>query len=202
MGLVSKEERMEKVVRDVASCRRCRLCESRKNQVPGKGDPDSPVVFVGEAPGSKEDEQGEPFVGSAGKRLDTLLEHIGLQRGDVYITNVLKCRPPKNRRPKSSEIRECAPHLEEQLGIIEPRIIAPMGNSAIGYIMRRYGLKRESIGKVHGRALRAEASWGRIKILPFYHPAAALYNQKLYKMLEEDFETLKGLLDRDEGPIG
>lgn len=187
---------MERVARDVAGCRRCGLCEGRKNPVPGKGDPDSPVVFIGEAPGRKEDEQGEPFVGAAGKRLDTLLEHIGLQREEVYITNVLKCRPPKNRRPTSSEIKECTPHLEKQLGIIEPGIIAPMGNSAVGYIMRWYGLKRESIGKAHGMGLQAEAPWGRITILPLYHPAAALYNQKLYKMLEEGFETLKTLLDQ------
>lgn len=196
MGRISKEERMERVARDVAGCRRCGLCEGRKNPVPGKGDPDSPVVFIGEAPGRKEDEQGEPFVGAAGKRLDTLLEHIGLQREEVYITNVLKCRPPKNRRPTSSEIKECTPHLEKQLGIIEPGIIAPMGNSAVGYIMRWYGLKRESIGKAHGMGLQAEAPWGRITILPLYHPAAALYNQKLYKMLEEGFETLKTLLDQ------
>lgn len=193
---------MERVARDVASCRRCGLCESRKNPVPGKGDPDSPVVFVGEAPGRREDEQGEPFVGSAGKRLDTLLERIGLQREDVYITNVLKCRPPKNRRPKSGEVGACAPHLEEQLGIIEPKIIAPMGNSAIGYMMGRFGLKRESIGRVHGRAFQAEAQWGRTTVFPMYHPAAALYNQKLYETLGEDFDALRVLLDRGDGPIG
>ncbi len=192
---------MERVVKEVASCRQCGLCESRKNPVPGKGDLDSPVVFLGEAPGRKEDEQGEPFVGSAGKRLDTLLDRIGLQRGDVYITNILKCRPPKNRRPKSGEVGACAIHLEEQLGIIEPMIIAPMGNSAMGYIMRRYGLKRESIGRVHGRVFQAEAQWGRTTIFPLYHPAAALYNQKLYENLGEDFDTLRALLDREKGPI-
>jgi len=194
LGCGSKEELMEKVAREVAQCTRCGLCEGRKNPVLGEGDLDSPVILMGEAPGRKEDELGRPFVGSAGKNLDKLLDFIRLERGDVYITNIVKCRPPGNRRPRAAEIRACAPHLDEQLGVVEPLVLAPMGNSATGYIMRKFGLKRGRIGEVHGKPFPSRAPWGRIVIFPLYHPAAALYNRRLLSEIERDFVVLRVLL--------
>ena len=161
----------------------------------GEGNIESPLVFVGEAPGRKEDETGRPFVGSAGKLFDQLLSHTGLDRSEVYITNVVKCRPPGNRRPKSEEVRSCTPYLDEQLTVISPRVIAPMGNSAAAHLLRRFGLERSSIGVIHGRALDVEAPWGRVVLFPLYHPAAVLYNRGLGAELTVDFESLKALLD-------
>jgi uracil-DNA glycosylase family 4 len=192
---LSKEERMGAVEAEIAECRRCRLCEGRSNPVPGEGDLDSPVVFVGEAPGRREDEMGRPFVGSAGRLLDRLLGEAGLQRRDVYITNIVKCRPPGNRRPRADEVKACASHLEGQLEIIAPRILAPMGNSSSSFLMRKYGVERASIGKAHGRRFQAEASWGRVVVFPLFHPAAVLYNRNLEDALRGDFSDLRELLE-------
>jgi uracil-DNA glycosylase family 4 len=186
---------MGAVEAEIAECRRCRLCDGRSNPVPGEGDLDSPVVFVGEAPGRREDEMGRPFVGSAGRFLDRLLGEVGLRRSDVYITNIVKCRPPGNRRPRADEVKSCAPHLDGQLEIIAPRILAPMGNSSSTTLMRKYGLERASIGRVHGRRFRAEASWGRVVVFPLFHPAAVLYNRNLEGALRGDFADLRGLLE-------
>ncbi len=180
----------------IGGCRLCRLCESRTNPVPGEGSLDSPVVFVGEAPGRREDEQGRPFVGSAGRFLDVMLGHAGLGRCDVYITNVVKCRPPKNRRPRADEMMECTAYLGEQLNIIGPRILAPMGNSSASYFQKMFGLERASVGKVHGRKFEVQAPWGSVVVFPLYHPAAVLYNRRLESELRGDFESLKGLLSR------
>jgi len=196
---MSKEERMNKLAEEVLNCRRCGLCKGRQNPVLGEGNIDAKVVFVGEAPGRREDETGRPFVGSAGQILDRLLAHIGLGRGDVYIGNVVKCRPPNNRRPRSEEIEACAPHLERQLEIIEPGVIAPMGNSAIHYLMRWFGLTPAPVSEVHGEQFKIEAPWGRVVIFPLYHPAAAIYLKNLERMLEEDFESLKRIMVRVDG---
>jgi DNA polymerase len=112
----------------------------------------------------------------------------------VYITNVVKCRPPRNRRPKSGEVRSCTPYLDEQLAVISPQVIAPMGNSATSHMLRRFGLGRASIGEIHGRPFEVEAPWGRVVLFPLYHPAAVLYNRGLEAELIEDFESLKDLL--------
>lgn len=162
----------------------------------GEGNLNATVVFIGEAPGRREDETGRPFVGAAGQLLERLLHQIGLRRCDVYIGNVVKCRPPDNRRPRAEEIKACAPHLEMQLKIIEPMVIAPMGNSAIGYLMRRFGLTPAYIGRIHGKQFEVDAPWGRIVLVPLYHPAAALYLKDLEGVLEEDFESLRRLIDR------
>ncbi len=189
-----KERMMEAVLSEIASCDRCGLCHTCTNHVPGEGDLDSPVVFIGEAPGRREDQLGRPFVGSAGKLLDGLLGHVGLGREEVYITNVVKCRPPGNRRPSSKEIRACTPHLREQLGIIKPQVLAAMGNSATGYLLKSYGLEGGSIGEVHGKSFAVKAPWGGVTIFPLYHPAAALYNRGLEEEMREDFGALKRLL--------
>jgi DNA polymerase len=196
----SKKEAMQRIRDEVLSCRRCGLCDGRRNPVIGEGNLDAKVVFVGEAPGRREDETGRPFVGSAGQLLERLLGSIGLHREDVYIANIVKCRPPNNRPPTPREIEACSPHLERQLEIIRPKIIAPMGNTAIGYMTSRLGLKPVRISAMHGRAIEAEAPWGRVVLFPLYHPAAALYTKELEKIMERDFAALGRLLDEIDGP--
>ena len=190
----SKKEKLEKVVEEVRSCTRCRLCEGRKNPVVGGGSLDSPLVLVGEAPGRREDELGKPFVGSAGKMLDQVLEKVGIERGEIFITNVVKCRPPGNRRPRAQEVDACSRHMAAILGIVAPKVIAPMGNSSTGYFMKRFGLRRSSIGDVHGRPFPVEAEWGSVVLFPLYHPAAVLYNRSLEAELLVDFQRLKELV--------
>jgi DNA polymerase len=191
---LDKRELFAGLVADVANCRACGLCEGAKNRVNGEGDLDSHVVFVGEAPGRREDESGRPFVGSAGKLLNRLLAGAGLSREGVFISNVVRCRPPENRKPKGSEVEACSGHLDRLLGIIEPRVVAPMGNSAVEYIFAKYGLGEAVIGDVHGKPQRVKAQWREIVIYPLYHPAAAIYNRKLLGELEEDMKNLAALL--------
>jgi uracil-DNA glycosylase len=163
------------------------ICEEATNLVPGDGNPDAEVVFVGEAPGASEDRQGRPFVGSAGKLLDTLLEQAGLDRGDVFITNVVKARPPKNRDPRADEVAHHLPWLTAQLEIIEPRVLVPLGRHAMGRF-----LDDVTITRAHGRPVERD---GRL-VVPWFHPAAALYNQSLRATLADDArrlgETLRG----------
>jgi len=182
------------LVADVATCRACGLCEGARNRVNGEGDLNSRVVFIGEAPGRREDESGRPFVGSAGKLLNRLLAGAGLGREGVFISNVVRCRPPGNRRPKGSEVVACSGHLDRLLGIIEPRVVAPMGNSAVEYIFEKYGLGEAVIGDVHGNSHDVKAEWGEIVVYPLYHPAAAIYNRKLLGELEADMRKLAALL--------
>jgi uracil-DNA glycosylase family 4 len=165
-----------------------------KNRVMGEGALDSRVVFVGEAPGRMEDETGRPFVGSAGKLLDHLLTKAGLNRVEVLITNVVRCRPPGNRRPKRGEVEACSRHLRKLLEVIQPEVIAPMGNSAIEHIFEMFGLEDGVIGDVHGKAYKVKAAWGGITLYPLYHPAAAIYNRNLLGELERDMEGLATLL--------
>ena len=153
------------------------ICEEATNLVPGEGNPDADVVFVGEAPGASEDKQGRPFVGSAGKLLDGLLEAAGLERDDVFITNVVKARPPGNRDPKADEVEHHLPWLLAQLEIIEPKLIVPLGRHALGRFVADV-----KIGEVHGQVVESD---GRT-IFPMYHPAAALHNQSLRPTLHED----------------
>ncbi len=195
MSQTSKHQLIEMLAEEVVNCSRCGLCELREKVVFGEGDLDTTVVFVGEAPGRREDEEGRPFVGSAGKLLDHMLDDAGFNRGDVYITNIVKCRPPGNRRPNQGEVTECTVHLDKQLSIIEPRVIVPMGNSATGYFLRRLDLKRQAIGSIHGHVLPVEAAWGTVDLYPIYHPAAILYNRRLEEDLRSDLRTLRNLID-------
>jgi uracil-DNA glycosylase len=157
------------------------ICEEATNLVPGEGDPRAEVVFVGEAPGASEDKQGRPFVGSAGKLLDRLLEDAGLERADVFITNVVKARPPGNRDPKADEVEHHFPWLTAQLEVIRPRLVVPLGRHALG----RFAADAK-ISQVHGRTVEAE---GRT-LFPMYHPAAALHNQSLRATLHDDARRL------------
>ena len=145
-------------------------------------------MIVGEAPGFNEDRQGEPFVGAAGKLLDTLLARIGLSRGDVYITNVLKCRPPMNRDPMPNEAEACSPYLKRQLELVQPKVVLILGRHALERLMPGQG----SISRIHGSLIRR----GDVAYVPLYHPAAALHNGALVADLERDFDALKRYLDQ------
>lgn len=150
------------------------------------------VMIVGEAPGFNEDRQGEPFVGAAGKLLDTLLNRIGLGRSDVYITNVLKCRPPMNRDPMPNEVEACSPYLERQLDLIKPKVVLILGRHALERLMPGQG----SISRIHGSLIRR----GDVAYVPLYHPAAALHNGSLVADLERDFDHVRRFLDQVLAP--
>ena len=170
----------------MASCVSCDLSKQRTQVVPGEGAEDADVLFIGEAPGFNEDQQGRPFVGAAGGFLDELLRSVGLSRETVYIANVVKCRPPGNRDPLPNEIQTCRPWLEQQIEIIQPRVIVTLGR----FSLARY-LPGESISKVHGRERRV----GDITVFPMYHPAAALHQGSLRRVIEEDMKKLPKILE-------
>ena len=187
---LSRREALEAHAADTAACTRCRLAEGRTQVVYGVGDPDADLMFVGEAPGFHEDKQGYPFVGSAGKLLDRLLEGISLTRRDVYIANVLKCRPPGNRDPQPDEIEACESHLFKQLELIQPKLVATLGNFATKLLSG----KPTGITRVHGRPQEAVVGGRTVTLYPIYHPAAALYTPAMLKTLEEDFARIPALL--------
>lgn len=172
----------------VSTCKACSLCEGRTNVVFGEGNPHARVMIVGEAPGKNEDLQGKPFVGAAGKFLDELLEVAGLKREDVFIANVLKCRPPSNRNPKPEEIEACATFLRQQTQTISPDVIVTLGNFATQFILRT------GVGITHLRGTVQRA--GRFLVLPVFHPAAAIYDRSKRDVLLSDFERV-GSLVRD-----
>ena len=175
---------------DTAACTRCRLAQGRTQVVYGVGDPDADLMFVGEAPGFHEDQQGYPFVGQAGKLLDKLLASIGMSRADVYIANVIKCRPPGNRDPQPDEIEACEGHLFRQLELIEPMLVATLGNFATKLLSG----KPHGITRVHGTPQPATVGGRQVTLYPIYHPAAALYTPAMLKTLEEDFARIPALL--------
>ena len=162
----------------------------------GEGSHDASIMFVGEAPGENEAKTGRPFCGRAGKVLEKLLENVGIKREDVYITNIVKDRPPKNRDPLPDEIAFYAPFLDRQIEIIKPKVIATLGRFSMQYVMHRYGLDFEldSISRIHGQIFDTEVNGEKVKVIPFYHPAAAIYNQELIKQLEQDFQVLKNVI--------
>ena len=166
------------------------ICEDATNLVPGDGNPDAAVVIVGEAPGASEDKQGRPFVGRAGKLLDSLLAEAGLERADVFVTNVVKARPPGNRDPKADEVAHHLPWLLAELEVLAPRAIVPLGRHALAHFAPDV-----KISEAHGRALERD---GRL-IMPWYHPAAALHNQSLRETLQGDAQALGRLLANPPG---
>jgi uracil-DNA glycosylase len=176
----------------VAGCERCSLAQTRTQVVFGAGSPTAELMFVGEAPGFHEDKQGVPFVGAAGKLLGKLLEGIGLSRDDVWIANVLKCRPPGNRNPLPEEIEACEPHLWRQIELIQPRLIATLGNFATKLLTG----KPDGITQVHGREQEVVLGGNVVTLYPIFHPAAALYTPRMLQVLEEDFARIPQLLGR------
>jgi DNA polymerase len=176
----------------VGACTKCRLAQTRTQVVFGVGDPSADLMFVGEAPGFHEDKQGFPFVGQAGKLLDQLLAGIGLSRQNVYIANVLKCRPPGNRDPAPDEIEACEGHLYHQIELIRPRVVATLGNFATKLLSG----KQTGITRVHGQEQETTVGGRRVLLYPLYHPAAALYTPAMLRVLEEDFRRIPELLGR------
>ncbi len=189
---------MRAVVTEVIGCRGCELWKQRRNPVPGEGNVDAAVMFVGEAPGYWEDVKGRPFVGAAGKLLDELLSEIGLSRGDIYIANLLKCRPPENRDPLPDEVEACTPFLNRQIQIIRPRLIVTLGRHATSYILSKAGLPVEGITKLHGRTFNTRILGLQVVVIPTFHPAAALYQLKYKRGLEDDFQIVKLELEKLE----
>jgi uracil-DNA glycosylase family 4 len=181
---------------EVAGCTRCALAGGRTQVVFGSGDPAADLMFVGEAPGFHEDKQGVPFVGAAGKLLDQLLAGIGLTRADVYVANVLKCRPPGNRDPLPEEIEACEAHLWRQIELIEPRVVATLGNFATKLLSGR----PTGITRVHGQEQETTLGGRRVLLYPLYHPAAALYTPRMLDVLKSDFARLPELLGREVEP--
>lgn len=170
----------------VATCHKCPLAEGRTNTVFGSGNPHARVLIIGEAPGKNEDLQGEPFVGKAGQNLNDLLKLANLERDDIFIANVLKCRPPDNRDPQVDEIEACTPYLREQTRLINPEYIVTLGNFATRFVLKT----EQGITRLHGQLHQA----GRFKVLPMYHPAAAIYDRSKMEALREDFTYLGTLL--------
>jgi len=189
---VERAAALREYAEQTAGCTRCALAGGRTQVVFGAGNPDADLMFVGEAPGFHEDQQGVPFVGQAGKLLDKLLGGIGLTRADVFVVNVLKCRPPGNRDPLPDEIAACEPHLFRQIELIEPTLVATLGNFATKLLSGR----PTGITRVHGYEQEVTLGARTVLLYPLYHPAAALYTPSMLKVLEEDFARIPGLLSQ------
>jgi DNA polymerase len=183
---------LDQYAAEIAGCTRCRLAEGRTQVVFGNGNPDADLMFVGEAPGFHEDKQGFPFVGQAGKLLDQLLTGIGLSRDLVFVANVLKCRPPGNRDPMADEIEACESHLFRQVELIEPKVVATLGN----FSTKLLSGKQTGITRVHGQVQEVTLGSRKVLLYPLYHPAAALYTPSMLTVLQEDFRRIPELLGR------
>ena len=175
------KKKIEQIKEEVIKCTKCELSETRTNSVPGKGNFKSDVIFVGEAPGKNEDEKGEPFIGIAGKKLSSALENAGVSRDDIYITNIVKCRPPSNRIPKTNERETCQEYLKQEISIIKPKLICILGNTVFNSI-----LGGSEIMKYRGKVAQKNKQLYFISI----HPAATIYNQKLVDVFKEDIKKL------------
>ena len=190
------KQELETVKQNVIKCTKCDLCKTRTNAVPGKGSFQSDVIFVGEAPGRNEDKKGEPFVGIAGKKLSIALEEAGISRDAVYITNIVKCRPPNNRVPNTNERNTCQEYLKQEISIIKPKIICILGNTVFNSI-----LGGSEITKFRGKVVQKNNQLYFLTI----HPAATIYNQKLIDVLKKDivklFDLIEDLKNNKEVPI-
>ena len=183
---------LEKIAKQISSCTKCLLNESRTNTVPGEGNPDADLMFIGEGPGRTEDEQARPFVGPAGKLLEELLQTIDLKRDDVYIGNVIKCRPPGNRDPLPDEVNACWPYLREQIKAIKPKLIILLGRHA----MERF-IPNKKISQVRGKPLRREIQGiGKLIFYPIFHPAAALHQPRFEEPLKIDFRRIPRVVEK------
>ena len=183
------EQVLTQVAEEVSGCTRCKLQYSRKLGVPGAGPADAEVVFIGEGPGFHENIQGKPFVGAAGEFLDELLESIGMSREEVFITNVVKCRPPGNRDPRPDELEACSSYLDRQLRAINPKVVVTLGR----YSMARY-ISNAKISEIHGQPINIRG----LLVVPFYHPAAALHRPSLRSVVQEDFAKLPEFIENVE----
>jgi DNA polymerase len=191
---------MEKIASEVRACDKCPLWKRRINAVPGEGNVDTSIMFIGEAPGYWEDVKGSPFVGAAGKILNALITKIGLSRDHVFITSVVKCRPPENRAPKPNEIKTCTGlYLDRQIALIQPKIIVTLGSYSTVYILSKIELKTETmkgITQLQGRTYQTYFIDLAVSVIPMYPPAAVLHNPRYRDALEKDFELLKTQLKK------
>jgi len=198
--MADKAQKMAAIKAEIEALAESPLYEYRTTNgyqvVIGEGSPDAAILFIGEAPGKQEAKSGRPFVGTSGKMLDKLLEHIGLARGDVYITNVVKDRPPENRDPTKEEVELYTPFLTRQIDIIRPKVIATLGRFAMDYVFGLFDMAEqgEKISAMHGQVLKGQAAYGPVAVVPLYHPAVALYNAGQRDTLFEDFEALKAFI--------
>lgn len=189
---MTAEDTLKEISAEVVVCKRCKLYKTRKNAVPGMGSPQTRVMFIGEGPGFHENEQGLPFVGAAGGFLDELLGEAELKREEVFITNVVKCRPPGNRDPQPDELEACKFFLERQISAINPEVIVTLGRFSMGYF-----INNGKISQIHGR----DFSIRERTVVPMYHPAAALHQPALRSVIKEDFRKLKGLLEKAQNTM-
>ena len=185
----------------VKACTLCHLWQTRHAAVPGEGPSDAKTIFIGEGPGRQEDLEGRPFVGRAGKFLDECLQSIGLKREQVFITNIVKCRPTeeagnrtRDRKPTTEEITACKPFLDKQIELLRPEVICTLGDTARSQVFKRFGLEEDTIGHVHGRLFLA----GSLRVVPLYHPAAALYDNSLRQIIMIDFQKLRRELSQSK----
>lgn len=196
---VSKSAQLKRIQTEVENLTISPLYKLRKQEgyhaVVGKGNPDARIMFIGEAPGKQEAVRGEPFVGAAGHMLDDLLKSVGLQRDQIYITNILKDRPPENRDPQRAEIQLYTPFLRRQINIIQPHVIVTLGRFAMQFILEEFDMpeKGRSISELHGQPLHAEARYGPIEVVPLFHPAVAFYRRDQKEILKDDFLVLREL---------
>ncbi len=199
-----KRAQMQAIAREVEGLTQSPLYATRQEHgyhaVIGDGSLEAAVMFIGEAPGEQEAKSGRPFVGAAGRVLGDLMESIGLRREDVYITNIVKDRPPNNRDPRADEIALYAPFLWRQVEIIRPRVLVTLGRFAMEFVLEQLNLPQQgrTIGELHGQVIPAEAPFGPLVVVPLYHPASAFYNERLRATLEEDFQVLAPYVARRE----
>ena len=191
MGLKEKQEKLALLRQEIGGCQKCPLAKSRNRTVPGEGDPNTQILFIGEAPGFNEDQQGIPFCGAAGKFLDELLGSIEMKRQDVFIANTLKCRPPENRDPEPEEKAACRPYLDQQIEIIGPKIIITLGKHSTETFLPEVGGITRQRAKLFRRP-------GNCYFFPLYHPAAALHNGNLRDTLIQDFKKIPDVLKKIE----
>ena len=196
MDALERVAALDAYAAETAGCVRCPLSETRSRVVFGSGDPNADLMLVGEAPGFQEDQGGAPFAGQAGELLERLLSGIGLHRDDVYLANVLKCRPPQNRDPLEFEIASCEPHLFRQVELVQPRVVATLGNFATRLLSGR----PSGITRVHGQEHEVALGDTTVVLFPLYHPAAALYTPSMLQALEDDFARLPALLGQESQP--
>jgi len=191
MDLTEKKLRIEKLRAQIAECTRCSLHQTRTHTVPGEGDVDADIMFIGEAPGKNEDLKGKPFVGRAGDVFETLLKSIDLTREQIFLCNILKCRPPDNRNPLPSEINACIGSLDLQIKIVNPKVIGTLGNFSTAYIFEKFNIPPAKISAVAGKVIDVTTPFGPKKVIPVFHPAVATYNVHKIDLLKEHFQAFK-----------
>ncbi|MGQ9545419.1 MAG: type-4 uracil-DNA glycosylase [Candidatus Bathycorpusculaceae bacterium] len=191
MQTTDKQAQLNAIASEIQNCKKCQLHKTRKNPVPGEGNPKTKIMLIGEAPGYWEDIKGKPFVGAAGKFLETLLAQLGFSRKNVFIANILKCRPPKNREPTQKEIQTCTPYLDRQIRAIQPKFIITLGYYSTAYILSKANIPFTSITQTHGKIYETSILDIPTAVFPTFHPAAALYSAKYKEQLTNDFQKIK-----------